>query len=265
MATSDAAGLILPFGTVQRGLRRSLRDYVSMVRWHLAGLRIWLMLLGSVQALSGVGFVLGISLFFRHIPTSAALFVSTGVPVINLVMVGLVFGPQLVASQRTAGSYEYLRTLPISRAVTAAAWYTVCLISGIPAVVVSLVVAQLRYDLPLRISLMIVPAVLLTCLTGTMLGYALGHAVGNPMVTQLISQMLVFVIFGFAPILYPIQQMPGWLGDLNWWFPFRHMAVVIRAALTSSADPAVPTAYAVIGVWAVVAAALAGWSLGRRP
>jgi ABC-2 type transport system permease protein len=265
MATSDAARLILPFGTVQRGVRRSFRDYASMVRWHLAGLRIWLMLLGSVQALSGVGFVLGISLFFHRIPTSAALFVSTGVPVINLIMVGLVFGPQLVASQRTAGSYDYLRTLPISRAVTAAAWYTVCLISGIPAVVVSLVVAQLRYDLPLHISLMIVPAVLLTCLTGTMLGYALGHAVGNPMVTQLISQMLVFVIFGFAPILYPIQQMPGWLADLNWWFPFRQMAVVMRAALTSAADPAVPTAYAVIGVWVVVAAALAGWSLGRRP
>jgi ABC-2 type transport system permease protein len=170
-----------------------------------------------------------------------------------------------VASQRTAGSYEFLRTLPISRAVTAAAWYTVCLISGIPAVVVSLVVAQLRYDLPLHISLMIVPAVLLTCLTGTMLGYALGHAVGNPMVTQLIAQLLVFVIFGFAPILYPIQQMPGWLADLNWWFPFRHMAVVVRAALTTSADPAVPTAYVVIGVWAVGAAALALWSLGRRP
>jgi ABC-2 type transport system permease protein len=264
MASSDAA-LILPPGTVERGLRRSVRDYGSMVRWHLASLRIWLMMLGSVQALSGVGFVLGISLFYRNIPTSAALFVSTGVPVINLIMVGFVFGPQLVASQRTAGSYEFLRTLPISRAVTAAAWYTVCLICGIPAVVVSLVVAQLRYDLPLHISLMIVPAVLLTCLTGTMLGYALGHAVGNPMVTQLIAQLLVFVIFGFAPILYPIQQMPGWLADLNWWFPFRHMAVVVRAALTTSADPAVPTAYVVIGVWAVGAAALALWSLGRRP
>ena len=119
MAISDAA-LILPFGGVQRGLRRSLRDYVSMVRWHLASLRMWLMLLGSVQALSGVGFVLGISLFFAHIPESAALFVSTGVPVINLIMVGLVFAPQMVANQRTAGSYEYLRTLPISRWVTAA-------------------------------------------------------------------------------------------------------------------------------------------------
>ena len=264
MAGSDAAVLILPFGTVERGLRRSVRDYGSMVRWHLASLRMWLMTILVVQVLSGVGFVLGISLFFHNIPTSAALFVCTGVPVINLVMVGLVFAPQLVSSQRIAGSYEYLRTLPISRSVTAAAWYTVCLICGIPAVVLSLVVAQLRYDLPLHISLTIVPAVLLTCLTGTMLGYALGHAVGNPMVTQLISQMLVFVIFGFAPILYPIQQMPGWLADLNWWFPFRHMAVVVRAGLTSSADPAVPTAYAVIGVWAVVAAALALWSLGRR-
>lgn len=265
MATSDAAGLILPFGTVQRGLRRSLRDYVSMVRWHLAGLRIWLMLLGSVQALSGVGFVLGISLFFRHIPTSAALFVSTGVPVINLVMVGLVFGPQLVASQRTAGSYEYLRTLPISRAVTAAAWYTVCLFTGLPAMVVSLLVGQLRYDLPLHISPMIVPAVLLTSLAGTMLGYALAHAISAPMVTQLVSQLLIFIIFGFVPILYPITQMPAWLADLNWWFPFRHMAVVVRAALTTSPDAAVPTAYAVIGVWTVVAAGLAGWALGRRP
>jgi ABC-2 type transport system permease protein len=265
MARLEATGLILPSGLVRRGIGRWGRDYTSMVRWHLASLRMWLVLLGSVQALSGVGFVLGISLFFHNIPTSAALYVCTGVPVINLVMVGLVFAPQLVSSQRIAGSYDYLRTLPISRSVAAAAWYTVCLICGVPAVVLSLVVAQLRYDLPLHISPMIIPAVLLTCLTGTMLGYALGHAVGNAMVTQLISQMLVFVIFGFAPILYPIQQMPGWLAALNWWFPFRHMAVIVRAGLTSSAGPAVPTAYAVIGVWAVVAAALALWSLGRRP
>jgi ABC-type polysaccharide/polyol phosphate export permease len=112
---------------------------------------------------------------------------------------------------------------------------------------------------------MIVPAVLLTALAGTMLGYALAHAVTNSMVTLLVSQMLVFIIFGFAPILYPLQQMPTWLADLNWWFPFRHMAVVVRAGLTSGADPAVPTAYAVLAVWTVVAAGLALWSLGRRP
>jgi ABC-2 type transport system permease protein len=264
MAISDAA-LTLPPGGVERGIGRSGRDFVSMVRWHLASLRMWLVTIVIVQALSGVGFVLGISLFFHHIPQSAALFVTTGVPVINLLIVGLVLGPQLVANQRTAGSYEYLQTLPVSRSVTAAAWYTVCLLCGLPAVVVSLVVGQLRYDLPLHISLMIVPAVLLTSFAGTMLGYALAHAITRPMVTLLITQMLIFIVFGFAPILFPLQRMPAWLADLNWWFPFRHMAVVIRAALTSSADPSVPTAYAVIGVWTIVSAGLAAWMLGRRP
>ncbi len=265
MASLDATTLTTPFGGVERGIGRWGRDYVSMVHWHLASLRIWLMTIAVVQVLSGVGFVLGISLFFSHIPVSAALFVTTGVPVINLLIVGLVLGPQLVAQQRSAGSYEYLRTLPISRSVTAAAWYTVCLITGLLAMVVSLLVGQLRYDLPLHISPMIVPAVLLTSLAGTMLGYALAHAISAPMVIQLISQLLIFIIFGFVPILYPITQMPAWLADLNWWFPFRHMAVVVRAALTTSPDSAVPTAYAVIGVWTVIAAGLAGWALGRRP
>jgi ABC-2 type transport system permease protein len=63
-----------------------------MVRWHLASLRMWLVTLTVVQLLAGVGFVLGISLFFAHIPTTAALFVSTGVPVINLLTVGLILG-----------------------------------------------------------------------------------------------------------------------------------------------------------------------------
>ncbi|MGA3184409.1 MAG: ABC transporter permease [Candidatus Dormibacteria bacterium] len=265
MASLDAGALILPPGGVERGIGRWGRDYVSMVRWHLASLRMWLMTILVVQVLSGVGFVLGISLFFRHIPESVALFVVTGVPVINLLDVGLLLGPQLVANQRTAGSYEYMQTLPISRSVSAAAWYTVCLLCGLPAMVVSLVVGQLVYDLPLHISLMIVPAVLLTSFAGTMLGYALAHAITKPMVTLLITQMLIFIIFGFAPILFPLQRMPAWLADVNWWFPFRHMAVVMRAALTSSGGPPVPTAYAVIGVWTVVCAALAGWTLGRRP
>lgn len=79
------------------------------------------MTLAAVQVLSGVGFVLGISLFFAHIPLSAALFVATGVPVINLLMVGLILGPQLVADQKSSGSYEYLRSMPVSWSVTATA------------------------------------------------------------------------------------------------------------------------------------------------
>jgi ABC-2 type transport system permease protein len=266
MATASVTTVVrlAPRSSVERGMRRWFRDYRSMVRWHIASLRIWLATLTAVQIFSGVGFVLGISLFFNHIPTSAALFVATGVPVINLLMVGLILGPQLVAHQKVSGSYDYMRSLPLSRSVTAAAWDTVCLIGGIPAMLVALGVAELRYDLPLHVSAMVIPAVLLTSFTGTMFGYALAHAIGNPMATQLISQLLVFVVFGFAPILYPLSQMPAWLGDLNWWFPFRHMATVVRAGLTSTPDAAVPTGYVVLAVWALACAALAGYALGRR-
>jgi len=265
MATLDLPTLTPPLAGVERGMGRWGRDYRAMLHWHLASLRIWLMTIAVVQILSGVGFVLGISLFFNRIPESAALYVSTGVPVINLLIIGLVLGPQLVAQQRTAGSYDYLRTLPVSRSVTALAWYTVCLLVSVPAVVISLLVAQLRYDLPLHISPMIVPAVLLTSLAATMIGYALGHAVSNPMLTNVVTQALVFIVFGFAPVLYPIAQMPTWLADINWWFPFRHMAVVTRAALTSTGGSEVSTGYLVLGVWTVAAVLLVTWSLGRRP
>jgi ABC-2 type transport system permease protein len=59
--------------------------------------------------------------------------------------------------------------------------------------------------------------------------------------------------------------MPTWLVDLNWWFPFRHMAVVVRAALTSTPDQGVMTAYLVLGAWTLASIAAAGWALTRRP
>ena len=111
---------------------------------------------------------------------------------------------------------------------------------------------------------MIVPAVMLTSFAATMLGYTVAHAISNAMATALITQVLVFAIFGFAPILFPIAQMPRWLGALNWWFPFRHMAVVTRAALTSGPQPGLGTSYLVLAVWSVLCAGLAGRALGRR-
>ena len=240
-------------------------SYAAMVHWHLASLRVWLAMLAAVQILAGAGFVLGIALFFDHVPPSAALFVCTGVPVINLIMVGLILGPQLVADQKIAGSYEYVHSLPVRRSVSAVAWYTVTLIGGLPAVVIALLIAQARYDLPLHVTAAIVPAMLLTSFAGTMLGYAMGHALSSPMATRLVTQVLVFAIFGFAPILFPPEQLPGWLAAVNWWFPFRHMAVIVRASLTTTPHPALFTSYAIVLAWAAVSVFACARALARRP
>lgn len=244
-----------------------LAGYRTMVRWHLASLRMWLMLLVMVQVLVGVGFVLGIGLFFDEVPPVAATYATTGAPVFNLVLLGLLLGPQLVADQRTSGGYDFLQSLPVPTTAAAAAWYTVTLVAGVPPMLVTLLAGRLRYpDVALEVSPAVVPAVALVVLAGTMLGYALAHAVPDPRVTQLVTQVLVFGMVGFSPIIFPAQQMPDWLVRVNEWLPLTHMATVARDALTNHLVTAdVGRAYAVVGAWAVAAGAAAVTALRRRP
>jgi ABC-2 type transport system permease protein len=260
---TELAGLPPPV-SLRSGTSYWLASYRALTRWHLVSLRMWLMLLTVVQIMAGAGFVLGVALFFEHIPASAALFVSTGVPVINLMVVGLILGPQLVAQQKMQQSYDFIRALPAPLTAAAVAWYTVCLLAGLPAVVVSLLIAEARYGISFAVSPAIVPAVLLTAFTGTMIGYGLGHAVPNPMVTQLVTQLLVFAIFGFTAILFPPSQLPPWLATLNWWFPFEHMAVIVRAGLTAGMVTGIASSYLIVAAWGIVGAAAAAWALGRR-
>jgi ABC-2 type transport system permease protein len=260
----QSAVVSIPPVAIQVGIPEWLSGYRSMIRWHWVSLRLWLSILATVEILAGAGFVLGIALLFGRVPASAALFVSTGVPVINLVLIGLVLGPQLVADQKLQHTYEFLRTLPIPQTAAAAAWYTVCLAASLPGVVVALTVAEIRFGIPLRVSPTVVPAVLLTAFTGTMLGYGLGHAIVNPMVTRLTTQALIFAMFGFTPIAFPAGQLPGWLAGLNAWLPFGHMADIVRAGLTSGVASGVTSSYLIVAAWGAVGVFASAWALGRR-
>jgi ABC-2 type transport system permease protein len=235
-----------------------------MFVWDLADLRLLLPILCCVLTLQGAGFVLGIGLFFQHIPETAAVFVATGVPVMNLITAGLVFEPQVVADQRLRGSYDFLQSLPVPRAMMTLAWYTVTLIVALPAMVIALLVAVARYGIAFSVSPAIVPAVLLTSLTGVLIGYAIAHGVTAPMTARLISISMIFVLFGFSPVVFPAGQLPGWLEAVNRWLPFGSMATITRAALMPGVAVGVARAYLVVGAWAVVAALVVAWALGRR-
>ena len=253
-----------PSTTLRSGAGYWFTGYRTMLRWHLSSLRMWLLLLVMLQIVVGVGYVLGFALFFHPIPPMAALWVSTGTPVLNLILLGMLLGPQLVADVKQQGGYDFLRALPVPRTASAAAWYAVTLIGGIPGMVITLVVAQARYHPGFTISSMVVPATLLIVLTGTMIGYALAHAITNPMTTKLVTQALVFISMGFAPILFPAQQMPTWLADVNQWLPLGPMATIMRSVLTNGLVTDVGRAYLVVSVWGVVAGWLAVRALGKQ-
>src|ERR1035437_8070323 len=71
-----------PSTTLRSGSGYWLTAYRTMLRWHLSSLRMWLFLLVMIQIMFGVGYVLGFALFFHEIPRTAALWVSTGTPVL---------------------------------------------------------------------------------------------------------------------------------------------------------------------------------------
>ena len=238
--------------------------YWRKVAWDFADLRLYLPVLSAVLILQGAGLALGVGLLFGQVPEAAAVFLVTGAPVMNLITAGLIFEPQIVAAQRVQGSYEFLQSLPVPRSAAALAWYTVALLTALPAVAITLAAGVARYDLHLTVSPMIVPALLLTCLTGVLMGLAIGHGVTHPMTAQLLATTLIFVMFGFSPVAFPAAQLPGWLAAVNQWLPFGSMATIVRAALTDGVATGVPLAYAVVAAWAVGSALIVAWAQGRR-
>jgi ABC-2 type transport system permease protein len=240
------------------------RAYWRMVAWDFADLRQHLPVLSAVLVLQGAGFALGVGLLFGTMPEAAAVFLVTGVPVMNLITAGVIFKPQLVAEQRIRGSYDFLQALPVPRSAAALAWYTVALATALPAVTLTLVTGVARYQLNLTVTPVVVPAMLLTCLTGVLLGLAIAHGVTAPMAANLLSTTLIFVMFGFSPVAFPAAQLPGWLAAANQWLPFGSMATIVRAGLTSGVATGVPRAYLVVAAWAAGSALVVALAQGRR-
>lgn len=262
MTATPVMGPLSP--AVTRGPARWLTSYSMMTRWEFGSLRRLLPLIVALQVVIGGGFAIGVDLLYDDIPTRNALYLSTGVAVVTLITVGLVLGPQLVANHKTAGTYDFMWSLPVPRTTQAAAWVTVNSVIALPGMVAALVIANWRFELPLQISPRVVPAVLLTIVCATMIGYAFAHAIPKPMITQLITQLLIFMILGFAPINFPPENLPAWLAELNLWLPFYPMAEVVRDGLTQGLVTDVVRSYAVLGVYTVASVAVAAWVVGRR-
>ncbi len=241
-----------------------IRSYLLMLRWEITSLRQLLPVLFVVQLLMGAGVVIGFGLLFDQVPEALALYLATGATVISLLLIGLVAAPQVVASQKMAGTYDYLWSLPVPRIVEVLASLTVYAFAALPGMLVALLVAAVRFDLDLVVSPLVVPASLLTVLMATSVGYGFAHGIRQPMVTGLITQVLAFGILLYSPINFPADRLPGWYATLHDYLPFQHAAAVMRDSLTVGLVENVGRSYVILLAWT-----LAGWLitwrvLGRR-
>lgn len=196
-------------------------------------------------------------------PGSTALYLSTGAPTLGLITVGMVLAPQLVAEAKTAGTFDYNRTLPVPRSAILAADLTTWLVTALPGLVLALFTATLRFDISLDPSPLVVAAVLLVALTATAIGYAIAYAT-SPTVASLIAQLVVFVALMFSPANFPAERLPGWLQGVHQVLPFQYMAEAVRETLAVPAGGVRALPFVVLAVWCVLGLALTLRIMTRR-
>ncbi|MFI7600848.1 ABC transporter permease [Actinoplanes sp. NPDC049681] len=229
-------------------MRHWFRSYLLLVRWTALRLRFVLPLVLIVQIFLAVGIVVGFAYLVPGIDPATALCLSTGAPTLGLITIGMVMAPQLIAQSKTEGTFTYNRTLPVPRTAVLAADLTTWLVTGAPGLLLGLLTAVLRFDLRLRVSPLVVAAMLLVALTATTAGFALAYA-APPATTSLVTQALVFVALMFSPINFPADRLPGWLQAAHQVLPFQYMAQAVRESLTSPPDGISALPYAVLGGW----------------
>ncbi len=245
------------------GLGWWLRSYLLMLRWELANLRLVLPLLVIVQVALYGGGVIGLGFFYDVVPSRQALYFATGGTLMALITVGLTFVPSIVAQRRADGSHDYQWALPVPRIAMLLATLTVFVIVSAPGATIALVLAELRYDIELQISPMLLPAVVLVLVTTTSVGAAIGHVTAQPAVTSAIGNLFFIAMFLFSPINYPAERLPVWLQVAHEWLPFEHMANAMRGGLTADLGVDVGRSLVILGGWAVAAWVSMYWVLGR--
>ncbi len=249
---------------LRRGAGYWLAGYRAMLRFDLASSRGWMLPFLLVQVLMGAGMALIYGFYLGDMPPAAATFLATGAPTLAVIPLGMALLPGLIAVRKIEDTYDFMWSLPVPRTATAASSFTIFTMLAVPGFAVSLAVAGWRYDLDLRVSLWVVPAVLLASLMSASVGFGIGHAVPDPGITNVITNLVIFVVLMFSPIAFPIENFPGWLAAAHRVLPFWHMANVVRDALTDGLVESAWGSYVVLGAWTVGTSLLAAWAIRRR-
>ena len=244
-------------------MRSAIESYRLLLRWQVGRLRTLLPLLVLVQTLLATGLIVGLGMLIPDDQVQSILYLATGAPTVALITVGLVVVPLQVSQAKAEGSIDFMWSLPVPRLAYLAADLTLWLLVSLPGMVLSIVVAAWRYDLPFTVSPSAIGVVLLVALTATSLGYAVAAGL-PPIAAQLVSQALVFGVLMFSPINYPAERLPGWIAAIHDILPIESMGQVIRHAIAPDAFPFALRPYLVLAAYCVLGLLLTQRLMTRR-
>jgi ABC-2 type transport system permease protein len=227
------------------------RSYRLLLEWQLLRFKTVLPFIVIIQLFTGVGTMIGLGFLFPKIDPDSALYLATGAPTLTLISLGLTMMPQMVAQAKAQGAFDYMWSLPIPRMAFLAADLTIWLLATVPGVILALAVGAARFGFELQISPLVVPAFLLVAITATSIGYALAHLTPKPDLVSVITNFLIFSLFLFSPINFPVERLPTWLAALHRFLPIKYAADAVRGTLAAGYADDLRLAFTVLGVWFV--------------
>jgi len=240
-----------------------LRSYGLMLKWTFLSNRSWLALNLAVQIMIAIGFIYGISFFYPAITPEVAKYLTSGAPVLILLTAGLVMVPQVIAMQRTEGTFDYIWSLPVPRMVNIAADATNTFGTILPGSALAVVLGAWYFGFGLQVSLLVIPAIILISMCGTFLGYTIAFVVPKPMMVNVLTQIIVFVVMLFSPVMFPADRLPGWLQAIHTVLPIQYMADLSRGTLTDLSVN-LGRSFAVVGAWFVLGFGVTWLTVRRR-
>lgn len=240
------------------------RSYELLLKWHLLRFKPVLPLTLVVQLLIGVGTVVGMSYMVPGITPEAARFLVTGGPTLTLISLGLVLVPQMVGQAKSAGTFDYMRALPVPRMAFLGAELTTWLLITLPGMALAVYAGSRHYGFDLEISPLVLPAVLLVAVTATTVGYAIAQLSPSPELVTVITNFVIFCLFLFSPINFPVARLPGWLAELHRFLPVMYSADLIRGTLTPGGSENLGAAFMVLGGWCLLGFVITYITMTRR-
>ena len=243
-------------------MRHWFRSYFLMVKWVFLSYRPWLPMFLAVELMIGAGFIYGISFFYPEITPDVAKYLTTGAPTLIILTVGLVMLPQMVASSRLEGTFDYIWSLPVPRMAQIAADATINFGTALPGVILAVVLGAVHFDFALDISLLVIPVVFLTAMSAGFVGYSIAFVVPKVQMVNIITQVLVFFVMLFSPVMFPVDRLPGWMQAVHVVLPVQYIADLVRGTLTDL-PVNMGLAFAIVGAW-FVAGFLVTWRVVRR-
>lgn len=236
----------------------------ALLRWNMAQNGALLPLFTVIQALIAAAIIIGFGFLIPEADTATAQFLSSGAPVVMIMVIGFVLCPLGVAQARTKGTLTYLRALPLPRALHFLCDVVMWIVIALPAVPVTVLVSSLRYDFSYSLDwTLLITSTLLITVMAVSTGYALA-VILPPAVAQLVTQVLVFFIMLFSPVTFPQSQLPGWFQSVHDFLPFSAAADLLRSGLLSDSFSPDARDLLVLAAWTALGVAISIRALIKR-